>query len=304
MGIKLFDDSFYSAGGGIPEGDYALEFNICMHQSTNKTTGAPVGQPRLGVMVKFYPIDEDGKLVGEPKEKHYGMGSNAHQSFAPDPDTGKGLVVVPGGKYSTIMGNTNWAMFRKSMIDAGLPPSVVENDLSVIDGTWAHIMNVPEPEERKSFTAKTGEATEEERKGNGLVAVVSEIKENGKPWEGTGGIPEAEEEKPAPKAAPKPAAKPAAKLAAKPAAKPAAKVVPVQEEVDDDAQTLAINFISEVLEKNPNGLKKLKLRTDVFKAAGEAHREAVMSVFGDEAALATIIGGLGYEIAGTDVKPA
>jgi hypothetical protein len=105
------------------------------------------------------------------------------------------------------------------MYDCGLPEGIFTNDLSVLDGIHVHTQNILEPEDRKGFGSQTGEVAEERR--SGLVPVVTEIKEDGKPWEGTGGIPEAAAT-PAPvKAGPKAVVKPA--VAAKPVVKAASQ---------------------------------------------------------------------------------
>ncbi len=160
--------------------------------------------------------------------------------------------------------------------------------------------NIPEPEERKGFQNKaaTGEAAQEERRA-GTVAVVSEILDEGKPWEGTGGIPEAAPAKPAAKVNGK------VQTIKKPAAPP-----PVEEAAgDEDIQTAAINGISTVLEKNPNGCPKLVLRTGTFKAvkdsAGDDMANAVLEAFfGDDATLTALLGQVGYTISAGAIKPA
>lgn len=306
--VNLFDDALYAAGSRIPEGDYALEFLVCMHSGENKQTGQPFGPPRLGVMVTFHPLNrETGKLTGEPTQKHYGMGSNAHESFAPDPETGKTVVPVPGGKFSTLMGNTNWAVFRKSLVDSD-PAVAAVADLSEVDGVWVHIQNVPEPEERKNFAAKTGEvaaAQGEQRKGPGTIPAVSEILENGKPWEGTGGIP-TEMDAPV-KAAPKAPVKGAAKTPAPKAPVVGAKKTPPPAAAppadDEDMAALAVSLIGGVLENNMGGLKRLKLRTEVFKAAGENANAIMSSAFKDDETLSGVLNSLGFKIEGNEILP-
>lgn len=306
MSVKLFDDALYSAGSRIAEGDYALEFLACMHAGENKATGQPYGPPRLGVMVTFYPINDVGELTGEPIQKHYGMGSKAHESFAPDPDSGKNIVAVPGGKFTTLMGSTNWSVLRKSLVDCDPVVAMLES-LADLDGVHVHVMNVPEPEERKDFTAKTGEAVAEQRKGPSTIPVVSEIKEGGKPWEGGGGIP-TEEAAPAVAKAPvkaavaKPGVKPVAKppvAAAKPGLKKAAPVV--EENADEDINALSVSLISAQLEKNLTGMKRLKLRTEVFKAAGENGNAVMQTAFKDDDTLNGFLNSLGYKVEGAEV---
>lgn len=296
---------FYSGGFTLPKGKYALEFNAIMHAPT-KQDGSPAGKPRLGVMVNAHPINADGTPVpnAEPMEQFFSMGSKADQSFAPDPTTGKGFVAVPGGPASAMNNKTNWFLFLKSLYDCSLPEGVLQNDFTVIDGVWVQTDLVPEPEDRKGFAkAATGEAAEEERKGSGLVPVVVEILEGGKPWEGSGGFIEAvaaPAKAPIGRIAPK-AAAPAARAAAAPAPEPAAAT-------DDDVMSAAVNGVTVVLESEPNGTSKLKLRTGTFKAvsaaAGADVAQAVLDTyFGSDDALNSVLGTLGFVVAGSSVKP-
>lgn len=284
--------SNYSGGFTLPEGDYALEFDVQMFAGT-KQDGSKAGPERLGVMVTAHPL-----AGGEPTQQFYSMGGKAHLSFAPNPETGKGLVLVPGGAGGSLNNQTNWVLLLKSLYDCGLPEGVFSDDFSTLDGIHVHTAVVPEPESRKGFGAKTGEAEQEERKP-GLVAVVTEIKEDGKPWEGSGGIPGAEAPAPV-KAGPKAVAKVAPKVA------PKAAPAPVEEEVSDEdaVHVAAISGMTSVLEKNPTGCTKIKLRTDTFKAVEEDQRQAVIETYfnkGDDV-LNQILGELGYNIVGAMVK--
>lgn len=300
-GVNFLSTEFYSAGGGLPEGTYALEFAIQMYQATDKN-GAPRGPERLGVMLTCHPLDEPS---AEPRTQFYSMGAKAHLSFAPDPDSGKGLIPVAGGTATTLNKSTNWAIFLQSLFDCGLPPEVVSNDLTPLDGIHVRMRHIPEPEERKGFQSTTGDAAEERRPGT--IAVVCEILEDGKPWEGTGGIPSAEE-KPAAKtpakAAPKPAAKPA------PAAKVKAAPKAAPEPAGDDAmRDAAIAGFQSVLEANPEGLAKLKFRMEVFKKVKEAEGNdvalAVVNAFvADDAQLGLLLGEMGYALNGTTIAVA
>lgn len=298
-GVNFGSLDFYVAGGGLPDGDYiAVDHSAVMYQAKSQQ-GVSKGPPRLGVMITFQPMHD---LTPEAQRtQFYSMGTNADKSFAPNPETGKGIVAVPGGPSTTVGNSTNWAMYLKSMYDCGLPEGIFMNDLSVLDGVHVHVQNVPEPEERKGFANKnvTGEAQPEERK-NGTVAIVSEIKDDGKPWEGTGGIPAA--------ATAKVNGKPGL---AKPVVRAAApKPAPVAEATgDEDVQTAALNGISSVLEKKPEGTSKLLLRTGTFSAvkavSGDDMANAVLeSFFADDATLGSLLGQVGYTLNGAMVKPA
>lgn len=290
--------SFYSGGFSLPKGRYAMEHTVMMFQPT-KQDGSPVGKPRLGVMLTAHPLEGGG----EPVEQFISMGSKADLSFAPDPATGKGVVPIPGGPASTLPRNTNWNLYLKSMYDCGLEEGVFTNDLAVLDGIWVQTDQVPEPEERKGYAkAATGEA-EEERKGSGLIPVVSEILEGGKPWAGGGGFPEA--------VAAAPAKAPIGRIASKVATPKVAAPAPAAaaEATDDDVASAALSGITTVLEAEPNGTSKLKLRTGTFKAVtassgAEAAQAVLDTYFGSDEALNSVLGQLGYAVNGGNVKPA
>jgi hypothetical protein len=304
-GPNFGDLSFYSGGFLLPEGDWALEFNVQMHQGTDKN-GTPKGAARLGVMLTAYPV-ANGALAGEPQEQFLSMGSKAHESYVPN-DTGKGLAKVPGGPGS-VTNKANWWYFLESLYNTGLPVGIFTDDLSVLDGIWVHTQNIPEPEERKGFgTAATGEV--QEQRFNNKMPVVSEILEGGKPWEGTGGIPTA--------AAAAPKATVAGRIAPRPATTRAqAPPSPAATTGDDeDVKNAAINGITSILMfeqpkgvyPNANGIKKLLLRTGTFKAVNTAVSpemgQAVMDAFfSDDASLNGLLGEMGYHLVGNDVKP-
>lgn len=303
-GINFGSLDFYTSGGGLPEGDYCLFFNIMNHQAV-KQNGQPAGPSRLGVMVDAYPLDNP--TAEGMKNQFYSMGSNADKAFAPNPDTGKSLVAIPGGPGGSSLNiSTNWALLLKSLYDSGLPAGIFTNDFTVLDGIHVHVTQVPEPEERKGFQgSQTGEASAEPRV-NQKIAIITEIKDTGKPWEGTGGLPDAPaaaapvKPVPAVKGAIKaPPAKPAV-VAAAPAAAPPAD--------DADLNTLTVNAVSTVLESNPMGMTKLLLRTNVFKSLSASSgapvaNQVLATYFGDDAALNSVIGLLGYTVAGAQVKP-
>lgn len=313
-GVDFGDLAFYNQGSfTLPEGDYAFYFDVRNHAFTR--ANGTQGEPRLGVMVAAYPL-----TGGDPHEVFYSMGTKAGLSFQPNPDSAvdglcKSLMAIPGGPAAGLPGSTNWNMLLKSLYDSGLEQGVFGNDLTVLDGLWAHTQNVPEPEERKNFGAKTGDVQEERRAG--VISIVSEILEGGKPWEGGGGLPE-EGQAPAPAAAPAPravarpapvaarpvAAAPAARLAPRPAPKAAA--APAAEEVD--TTQAALEGMGEVLSANEKGCARLLLKTGTFKAVsgkyGNDMAQAVIDEhFKDDASINAILGQHGYVIAGPNVKP-
>ena len=299
--VNFGDLGMYSGGVFIPNGDYILFHNVLMHQATDKA-GAPKGPARLGVMIDFFPKEtptEDHKL-----QQFYSLGSKADQSFAPNPETGKGIVPIPGAVGTGLNDKTNWALLLKSYYDSGLPEGVFTNDLSMLDGVHVHIENVDEPTDRAGFQSATAEVAQEQRKP-GKIAVVTQILEGGAPWEGGGGL-ETVTVTPA-----KTTAKPPVKSA--PVAKgPVAPVVKQAEDAGDEeaVKEAATEAIFKIIEKSPNGKPRLALRTETFaavkKAVDEETAGKVISTFfeaGCEAALNNILGEMGYSIQGPQVKP-
>lgn len=292
--VSFGDLGIYGGGFTLPEGDYAMYFDVQMFAGT-KQDGSPAGPARLGVMLTAHPL-----AGGDPVTQFLSMGSKADQSYAPDPENGKGVVAVAGGAGGVLNNKTNWFLFLKSLYDCGLPAGVFDNDFTTIDGIHVHTQSIPEPEDRKGFgSSRTGD--QEENRANKTIPVVTAILDSGKPWEGTGGVPAAKTGptgvvgKKAPAAAPKAAPKAAAKAPAAPAV-----------ELDaDDLKAQAQTAAAGVLEKNPGGCAKVVLRTGVFKAIkDEALGNVVLETFfKDDATLNGLIGDLGYTVAGMMVKP-
>ena len=298
--ISFLKPGFYTAGGGLPEGDYIIkDASIVMHSGF----GEKKGPDRLGAMITLVGFDRKTLVADTDERKQfYSFGSKAHLSFAPNPNTGKGLVRVPGGPEShSFNDSTNWNMLRKSIFDCD--PAVeglADNDLSIFDGMWAHFTNVPEPAERAGFgNAMTGENAGERKAGT--VAIITEVIEGGKPWEGGGGVPEGGK-------TPTPA--PAAKAPTKAAAKAAPSPGPVAEPADDDLMAAALNGVSSVFEqeKYAGGILKILLRTMTFanvkSTVNEATAQAVIaSFFNTDANLDTLISNVGYKVDGSKIVP-
>lgn len=325
VGVNFFDDEFYAGGGfNLPEGNYALLFDVRNHAYTKKN--GTLGIPNLGVFVTAYPLIEGADNTidfGDPLEQFYSMGGKAKLSFAPNPDTGKGIVAIPGAPSTTLPRLTNWDTLRKSLLDSGLPKGLISNDFTPLDGIWVHIQTVKAPEERKTFGVKTGEAEDEVR--NDTISVVSEILADGRPWEGTGGLPEdAAPAAPAPVAAPvrrtgparaaAPAAPAPRAAAPRTAAAPRGRVAapPADADVEQtDAEAVldaALNAASAVLTRaeNAKGMKKILLRTEAFKAVGDDPdmQQAVMESHFTDETLPELLATLNYKIAGVQVVPA
>jgi hypothetical protein len=297
------DAANYTGGGALPEGDYLIRSADCvMHAGFTANTQAA---QRLGLMIVFSPMDN----INEEKKVFYSFGGSAAKSFAPSA-SGKGIIPIPNAAGSTLNDQTNFAMFRKSLIDSTMPPEIWQNDCSVIEGAWVHTQNVDEPEERKGFVNAnaTSEAApqQQERKPN-KVTIITEILDGGAPWEGGGGLP-AEGTAPAPAvAAPKVnglAKPPVGAVRGKPAPAPVASV-------DDQIADSASKAVYDILADGGGApISKLKLQLGTFKAAsaafgGDMAQAIQETYFGtDAAALNSIIAPHGFKLVGVNVVPA
>lgn len=286
--VNFGDLSLYSSGAIVPEGNYIISYKIQMHDGF----GTEKGPLRLGVMADFIPLDD---VSAKPKQLFYSMGTNADKSFAPNPDTGKGLVVIPNGTPFHWNDSTNWAIHLKSLYDSGLPPGVFTNDLTVIDGVWAHVVQIDPPDSRKNMQSNTAEVATAVNRPPGKITVVSEVLDGGAPWEGGGGVPKT--------------GKVVAKAAVKPGPVPVVAAAPAPVATnDEDIVTAALTGLSTVFEKNPDGMMKIKVNTDTYAAVkdkfGEQMASDVTTFLKDGDNLATLLGELGYKVAGIKVVPA
>ena len=310
------DMGFYTSGGGIPPGVYALEFGVQNFQAVN-AQGVTRGASRLGVMIKAHSLSDPSHIGETAHSQFYSMGSQADKSFAPSPD-GKGICPIPGGPAAGLNISTNWAILLKSFYDCGLPSGVFSNNLAVLDGMWVQVIQVPEPEERKSFvsTAASAEVQGEPRRDN-KISVATAILDNGKPWEGTGGIPDAADFANGPVVSttgmsnPAPPPQTSAAQVNRPIAavsQPAQAPTPANAPDSADVFSAAQSGATDVLGKNLKGCNKLVLRTGTFTAVkntyGDDMAQAVQDAyFTSDDKLSMLIGALGYKLVGPDVKP-
>lgn len=308
-GVNFGDLDFYTAGFLLPPGVYCLaSLDVKLHQQMN-AQNVPVGPQRLGVMITYRPLE----TPGEDHLTFYSMGSKANLSFMPN-ETGKGLRAIPGAPSAGTPDSTNWVVWLKSMYDTGLPKGVFINDLSVLEGTWVVTANQDEPAERAGFqNTNTGEfgGAERKRTGPNKIAVIAEIRDDGKPWENTGGIVEWQ-----PDAVPA-KAKAAAKVAPK-VTKAAPKVngravsppPPAAESAtDEDMSGTIINAIAPLLDANAKligagrGWSKTLMRMATFKAiqdvmTPEEATAVIDTYFTDDEVLNSILNPLDHKTAG------
>lgn len=319
--VNFGDLEFYVSGGGglnLPPGLYAMEHEVLMFLPRKKDN-TPSGTPAfLAAKLIAHPINEDGTPVeeGEVHETILSMGSKAHESFQPGAD-GKSLRRVPNPKFPNALADTNWQLYLKSLYDCGLPRGIFSNDFTVLDGIWVRTDLQAAPAKRKEYQGRgTGAAAAQNQQGqekkqyDDKVVVVVDILDGGKPWEGGGGIPEADA-KPTAKKSAGPAGKSKATAAAPAGKKTGKPAVAAEEEGDDEAvKTAAMDAIGTVLSKKANkgGMKKAKLRMEVFGAIGEEDEDMAQAVadtiFADEDQLSGVLEELGFELRGPEVVPA
>ncbi len=258
-----------------------------------KKDGTLVGPAKLAVRIQMDPVN--GYQQGEePRQPvHYSMGTAAHLTYQPDPETGKSLVLVPGGPAAPLYESTNWYILFKSLLDCGMPENVGD-DVSVLEGIIVHVVSVPEPEERKGFRVSTSEMQPEQKERK--IPVVMEIKSA--PWM---------EAAPAPRVAPKIAPSPAVKAALVQAKAPAPKVngkapAPAPDEGGENRTSL-LNAVAQFLETSPNGAKRAVLRLACVKllADNPSKAEILNEYFSDDEALGGVLGEIGYKMEGDSV---
>lgn len=305
VAVNFGDDAFYTGTSSIPEGSYACYFNFELNSGQE---GGKKHDELFGVRVKAYPLD------GSPvKEKFLSMGTGAVKLFRPHPENPTQMVLIPGVEPEKAKANnlTSWSIFFDSLKNAGLPPTLVTDDLDPLNGVWLEIGAQPEPASwsqiGKQNAAKKlaggGAAEAEAPRTPGMVVVVKGILPGGEPWEDGGGMPEAAE---------------AAKSKA-PAAKPAAGKAPVKPAAgkakpkgDVDLAEIAQQALSAVLgdDENKAGMSKSALLAQAFEWTGNAYDDAkgqeLMEALSDKDTLSSLIEELGYTLnkLGNKVVPA
>lgn len=294
--VNFGDLGIYTGGFSLAEGNYLwLDLSVLLYRGFKGDL-----QERLGVMITMLDLADEAALAdpdneANHKKQFYSLGGKAHLSFAPS-STGKGLTVIPGAA-GNLNNQTNWSFLLKSLAESGLPAGTFSNDVSVLEGIHVHMQNIDEPAERASFQSQTGDVQATARTP-GKIAIVTEILEEGKPWEGTGGLPEAGTKKPAGKA-----------TAAKIAPKPAAKAKEKEPEVDaTDLEAVALSGLSSFLEATPAGGPKVAVRMAAFKHVkdeyGDEAAQGVQELYSDDETMGALLGSLGYKVSGIKIVKA
>jgi len=244
----LNPDSFVEGGGLIDDVDVTFkEVSFEMFDYNGKSAPAPAMKVVLDV-------------AGDEMTQYYSMGTA--KDWIPSED-GKQLLSV--GSATSIRLSSNGGIFLKSMVDAGFPGDKLGDDISILTGLQAHMIQVPEPQRSLK---KTKEQEEKEAKfGPKTILVVSAI--NRLPWEKS--TPAGAKGKAKPAAGTKPAA-----------AKPAAAKTEAAAE-GGGVQDKATEFILGVLAEAGTVMKK-ELPAKIFAQFKDDpdKNEMVKTVFSDD----------------------
>ena len=244
--VNLNPETFLEGGGLIDDVDVTVKEAIFEAFDYN---GKADATPALKMTIQAADIE----LV-----QYYSMGKM--NDWIPS-DDGKQLLSV--GSATSIRLSSNGGIFLKSLVDSGFPADKLGDDISILDGLQAHMIQVPEPS--RGMTKSKEQEEKEAKFGPKTILVVSEVQVL--PWE---------KKKPAGKPKAKAKAKPAAKAKAKPKAK--AKV-----ESDSSVEDKATEAVMEILANEGSAIKKT-LPQKIFKLRpDDPDRNAIVKIaFDDE----------------------
>lgn len=159
-GVSLNPEDFIEGGGLIDDVDVIFAENLFEMFDYGGKADTPA--PCLKIALEVADVDD-------PVEQYYSMGSA--NDWIPSED---GTQLVAVGKATNIRATSNGGIFLKSLLDAGFPAEDLGDDITVLDGLQAHMIQVPAPKRTGLKKTKDQEAREE-RFGPPMILVVSEI---------------------------------------------------------------------------------------------------------------------------------
>jgi len=254
--LNLNPETFTEGGGLIDDVDVIVDQARFVRFDYN-------GRSRDGD-VPCLKLDID--VAGDKLENYYSMGKLV--DWEPSED-GKQLLAV--GSATSIRSSSNGGIFLRTLVEAGFPADKLGDDISVLDGMKAHMVQVPEPE--RPGLKKTKEQEEKEAKyGPKTILVVSEIQSL--PWEKT---PPGKKAGAAKKAAPPKKAGETKK----------ADEAPAEEAGDGSVEDKAVEVVMKALAEKGSVPKK-DLPMIAFKALGtDPDKNAVTKLLFDDGFLAS-----------------
>lgn len=250
----LNPETFVEGGGLIDDVDVTLT-GCSFEQFDYNGKASPVPALKLEIEAADISVTQ-----------YYSMG--ALKDWMPSED-GNQLLSV--GSATSIRMSSNGGILLKSLVDAGFPADKLGDDISVLVGLQAHMIQVPEPGRSMK---KTKEQEEKEAKyGPKTILVVSAV--NKLPWE---------------KATPAGGKKTATKAKPKPKKAAPKKTAPKKEEPADDGvaeasdvEAKATEVIMEILAESGTVTKK-ELPAKIFKMRADDpdKNEMIKTVFNDD----------------------
>jgi hypothetical protein len=246
------------AGGGMFD-DVDVEIVKCRFRSWDYN--GKIQTPILGLEVT-YRNPEDGFEFSQV----YSAGEM--KQFVPSED---GRFAVPVGSQAGLNDQSNAIFYITAFVNAGFPENKIGDDVSVFEGAFVHVNNVPQPKRK----GQTG--TGADGKPN-MILIPTKVMRW--PWD----------PKPAPTAASaapkvgKTKAAPAVQQAAVPAEAPAAAAAPAASAGGEDVESKAMSAIMSILSAKGGSISKAALAQAVFAAVKtDPDRNAIVSTaFKDE----------------------
>lgn len=248
MGVSLKPSNFVEGGGLLDDEDVKItESRFVMFDYGGKA------QPVPALMWKLDRMDGS-----EPISQYWSMGKAV--DWIPS-DNGKELV--PIGRATQLVSNSNGYLLITSVINAGFPESKLADDISVFDGMEVHVNRVAAPK-REGITSQ---------KENATILTVSKIL--AMPGESSKATAQKGKGK---------------TTAAAAATKSKAKSKASHKASNDDVSALAMEFVlsllgdAEKMAPYPDGIPKAKLAPEAFAVfpKDDPNRSAIVQlVFND-----------------------
>ena len=243
--------SSFVEGGAVPV-DRNLLWKECRFANFDytKKSGEVVAST---ISAKIIFIDDDGTEYTQ----HYSAGDPAR--FQPSKD-GKTLEALT--ESANLIKSSNYYILMNSLINAGFPENRLGEDISALDGLYAHHIGLPEPK-RSGLVREAAEGARER-----VISVPDSIIKL--PWENKGG-----------------------KAAAKSAPAKKAEAAPAEDAGDAEADALAM--VTEML-ADADKVTRQQLATKAIKTKNQPVAKLVFS-----AKFAEVLTGAGFALEGEEI---
>lgn len=256
-GVSINPENFLLGGGLVDDANMVWDLvEFTMFDYGGKAAPAPA--------IHISMTDQES---GEQHDQYYSVGRA--QDWTPSED-GKRLVAI--GSASGIRGNSNGGILLASAVNAGFPVDQLSDDISVMQGTVAHMIRVPAPKRPGLAKQKNADGSDRES----TILTVDEILSLPGEKKAVKGQPK----KKAPAGAPKTTK----------AAAPAPAPTEGEGGEGDDLASVAVEFVINAAVEAGGSIAKKSLPSKVFKDLKDNPNKAAISkmVFDD-----TFLGGEG-----------